>query len=364
MKFSINQSELERAFSVAQKGIAGNSTMPVLSGIYVSAKDDQITVQTTDLQMSVQLKVNALVEEPGAAVLPGKLITDIVKNLPDAAVTVSVNGTSILISCEASSFSIMGLDPRDFPGFPEVEPQQQVTVPFDVFSKMAKKVYRTTSRDESRPILTGVLVSAEDGVFRMVATDSYRLAISEALLENKEATFSAVIAGSFIADLTSLPRTGEDITLGVADNQIVATYGQTRFINRRIEGKYPNYKQLLSDAYTTRCVVNRQDLISAVKRASLLDHAGSQVKIGIDSVSQTLQISSTAQDIGSTQETISAGVEGEDMQIAFNSSYVLDGLNASDSETVALEVLSSTKPGVFKGEKEENYLYLVMPVWI
>lgn len=364
MRFSINQSELERLIAIAQKGIASHSTMPVLSGVFVSAQDDQITVQATDLQRSVQQEANALVEEPGAVVLPGKLISDIVKNLPDAAVTISSNVTDILISCEAASFSIKGLDPRDFPGFPEVQPQQQISVPFEQFVTMAKKVYRTSSKDESRPILTGVLVSAENGVFRMVATDSYRLSIAEALLQEPEAQFKAVISSSFIADLVSLPKTGEDLAIGVAENQIIAEYGQTKLINRRIEGSYPNYKQLLSDTYETKCLFNRSDLIAAVRRASLLDHSGSQVRINIDQTSQTMQISSDAQDVGSTQETIQAEIVGSDMQIAFNSFYVLDGLNASDSTTMSLELLAATKPGTFKGEKEENYLYLVMPVWI
>ena len=363
MKISINQSELLNALSIVQKGVSARSTLPVLAGIYVEAQGDEVTFQTTDLELSIQYTATALVEEEGRTVFPGKLIVDIVKNLPDAAVHIDTDELDAVIVCESSSFSIKCLNPVDFPGFPKVTPEQQIKIPFETFSSMARKVCRVVSKDESRAILTGVLVAAEDGVLRMVATDSYRLAVTEAPLAGAE-EFNAVIAGTFIADLAGLPKTGDDISLALAENQIIVSYHDTVFVNRRIEGRYPNYKQLIPSSYDTRCVIPKSAFAAAVRRASLLDHSGSQVRFSINEASQTIQLTTATQDVGSTQEIVKAQIEGADVEIGFNSYYVNEGLSAMESDEVSLEIQSSLKPGIMKGTGEENYLYLVMPVRI
>lgn len=363
MKLSINQSEFLNALVIVQKGITSRSTLPVLSGVYVRARGDEVTFQTTDLELSIQYTTSALVEEEGETVLPGKLIIDIVKNLPDAAVHVESSDDNSIVSCESSSFSIRCLNPVDFPGFPKVAAEQQITIPFEVFSSMARKVCRVVSRDESRMILTGVYIAVEDSTLKMVATDSYRLAMADTPLEGGGPDFSAVIAGSFVADLAGLPKTGEDITLAIAENQIIVSYAGTVFINRRIEGKYPNYKQLIPSSYETRCVTERTALSAAVKRASLLERSGSQVRLSINVASQTIQLT-TSQEAGSTQEMVKANIEGSDVEIGFNSHYMNEGLAAMESSEVSLEIQGPLKPGIMRGSEEERYLYLVMPVRI
>ena len=354
MKFSINQSELQNALSVVLKGIATRSTLPILSGIYLDAHDDTLTLQATDLELSIQYSVSALIEETGKAVVPGKLFSEIVKNLPDAAVHVAAEDDSAVITCDTASFSIKTLDAEDFPGFPHVDVQQEVSIPFTQFASMVKRVARVVSKDESRAILTGVLITLEDTTLKMVATDSYRLAITEAELpESSAEEFQAVIAGSFLQEISSLPRSEDDLKLALAENQIVVTYHDTVFINRRLEGNFPNYRQLLPDSYATRVSMDVGHLVAGVKRTSLLNMA-----------SQTVQLSAVAQDVGSAQETLSCEGEGEDVEIAFNYAYVLDGLSSVNTDNVFLEVQSSMKPGIFKADEGENFLYLVMPVRI
>ena len=359
MKFSINQSELQNALSVVLKGIATRSTLPILSGIYLDAHDDTLTLQATDLELSIQYSVSALIEETGKAVVPGKLFSDIVKNLPDAAVHVEAEDDSAVITCDTASFSIKTLDAEDFPGFPHVDVQQEIAIPFAQFASMVKRVARTVSKDESRAILTGVLITLEDSMLKMVATDSYRLAITETQLEDSAAEeFQAVISGSFLQEIASLPRSDENLKLALAENQIVVTYHDTVFINRRLEGNFPNYRQLLPDSYVTRVSMDVGHLIAGVKRTSLLGQTSSPVRFDINIASQT------AQHVGSAQETLSCEGEGEDVEIAFNYAYVLDGLSSVNTDNVYLEVQSSLKPGIFKSAEGENFLYLVMPVRI
>lgn len=363
MKLSISQSELMNALTIVQKGITSKSTLPVLSGVLVQTVGDQVNFQTTDLELSIQYTSAALIEEAGSAVLPGKLFADIVKNLPDAAVHIEATEEAAIVSCESSSFSIRCMNPADFPGFPEVEPEQTISVPFEIFSNMARKVARVVSKDESRAILTGVLICSEEGLFKMVATDSYRLAVTEAPLPDESTEFTAVIAGAFVSDLAGLPKTGENISFALSQNQIIVSYAGTVFINRRIEGRFPNYKQLIPTSFETRCILSKQSLLSAVKRASLLERSGSQVRFSINVPSQTIQLT-TNQDVGSTQEIVKGQIEGADVEIGFNSHYVSEGLAAMDSSEVSFEIQGSLKPGIFKATGEENYLYLVMPVRI
>lgn len=362
MRFSINKVELQNAISVVLKGVSTRSTLPVLSGILITAERDRINLQTTDLEVSIQYSAPALVEEEGRSVVPGKLFSEIVKNLPDAAVHVRVEEEQAFITCDTSSFSIKALNPDDFPGFPAVDVQQRIDIPFSQFASMVKRVSRVVSRDESRPILTGVLVTLESGLLRMVATDSYRLAVTEATLNSAADDFQAVISGSFLSEIASLPKTEANISLALAENQIVVTCQDTVFINRRIEGNFPNYKQLLPDTYVTRATVDVDHLVAGVKRASLMGPSSSPVRFDLNVASQTTQISAASQDIGSAQETLACEIEGEDIEIAFNYAYVLEGLAAVGSDEVYLEVQSSMKPGIFRAPAPENYLYLIMPV--
>lgn len=365
MKFSINRTELQNAISIVLKGVSTRSTLPVLSGILIEARGDKITLQATDLELSIQYSVAALVEEEGKAVVPGKLFSDIVKNLPDAAVHVDAGEDQAFITCDTSSFSIKALNYEDFPGFPSVDVTQRIEVPFAQFSSMVRRVARVVSKDESRAILTGVLITLEEGLLRMVATDSYRLAITEAELEESSADpFQAVISGSFLQEIASLPKTESPVTLALAENQIVVTCEDTVFINRRIEGNFPNYKQLLPDAYVTRATIEVDKLAASVRRASLLGSNASPVRFDLNAASSTTQITAASQDVGSAQEILPCTIEGEDVEIAFNYAYVLDGLGSIATDEVYLEVQSSMKPGIFRALEPENFLYLVMPVRI
>lgn len=374
MKFRIAQSELLNALTIVQKGLTQRATLPVLAGVYMETQGTTVCFQTTNLEMSVQFNVSALIEEEGKGVLPGKVFIDIVKNLPDASVFIEVSEESAVLTCESSSFSLRVLDPEDFPAFPQVSAEQQITIPFDQFANMAKKVTRMASRDESHPIITGVLIAVEDGFIKMVATDSYRLAVCvHPLIEDAQVqNFSAVLPAAFMNDLVGLPKTGEDISIALAANRVVVTYGETVFVNRRLEGNYVDYKRLLPQGSDTEfnesecetlCKIDRQALVGAVKRASVLNSVASQIRFSVNEPSQTIQLNTT-QDAGSTQEIVKGAITGNDVEIGFNSSYIADGLSAINSDSVILEFNGAQKPGIIRqvSETDESYLYLVMPV--
>ena len=362
MKFSISQAELQNALGVVLKGAATNSTLPILSGVHLHTDEDVLVMQTTDLDRSIQYRVPALIEVPGETVVPAKLFTEIAKSLPDAAVHFEANDRNATIICDTATFSIRTMAAEDFPGFPTIEVEQSVEIPFNEFSDMVKRVARVVSRDETRAILTGVFITVIDGQLRMVATDSYRLALSDNARVAGLGEFSATVSGAFLREIASLPVSEQPVSLSVSFNQIMVKYQDITYINRRLEGNFPNYKQLLPNAYNTRVTFNAKDLLAAVRRTSLLSNTSTPVKFDINIASQTALLSSVSQDVGSVQEIVRVEAEGEDVVIAFNSAFVQDGLQALPTDVVYLDIQNSMRPGIFRATGDQNFLYLIMPV--
>lgn len=364
MKFSINQSELQNALSVVVKGSSTRSTLSILAGVYIKAEEGLVTLQTTDLELSIRMKCPALVEETGEAVVPAKLFHNIIKSLPDVAVRIEADDSTAVVFCDTTTFSLKALNPLDFPGFPEVEAAQEAHFPFSTFASMVKRTAKVVSHDETRMVLTGVLISCVGTDLKMVATDSYRLAVAEAQLNQAvPEEFEAVIAGSFLNDLAAMPSSDDPITIALSENQIIVTYHDTTFINRRIEGAFPNYKQLISNNQSTRVTLSTHALIDAVRRVSLMSDKITPVQVKVDADNGVVTLVTNSQDVGNAQENLICDIQGESVDIAFNASYFLDGLSSISTDVVYLDLFGAMKPGILRTTDEsESFLYLIMPV--
>ncbi len=363
MKFSIARSEILDALMVVSKGMSSRSTLPILSGILVSSSGGSVSLQATDLEVSVRHSAAALVEKEGQTVIPGKLLGDIVRTLPEAAVTLEVDGDAVVVTCQHSAFTLRTLNPADFPKFPEVEVDHQVTLPAPLLASMVKKVSKAVSRDETRAILTGVRLMIEGPSIRMVATDSYRLATSEVVLgDTPSEDMDVVIPGRALEEMTRIAAATETVSLGTSENQIVFEFGDTTFITRRIEGSFPNYKQLIPKECETAVTVDTEEFASAVKRVSLMALHNTPLKVSVSAEDQTLSLTATTQDVGDASEDLMVKVEGKDVEIAFNHAFLSDGLLSTSTETVSLEIQNSLKPGILKSDGEQDFLYLLMPV--
>jgi len=363
MRISIARSELMDALSVVSKGMSSRSTLPILSGILMTAADGLVSLQATDLEVSVKHSTAALVDQEGQVVIPGKLLGDIVRTLPEAAVALEKEGDVVLVKCQHSSFTLKTLNPADFPKFPEVSVDRQVTLSSQLVGSMVKKVSKAVSRDETRAILTGVRLMIEGPSVRMVATDSYRLATTEVVLaEQPSEEVDVVIPGRALEEVTRIAASPEDVSIGVSDNQIVFAFGETTFVTRKIEGSFPNWKQLIPKECETSVVVDTEEFLSAVKRVSLMALHQSPLKLSVSVEDQTLSLSATTQDVGEASEDVMVKAEGRDVEIAFNHAFLTDGLAATSTQTVTLEIQNSLKPGILKSAGEEEFLYLLMPV--
>lgn len=363
MKLSIARSELLDALTVVSKGMSARSTLPILSGILFSTNDGALTLQSTDLEVSVRHTVPALVEEDGQTVVPGKLLNDIVRTLPEAAVTLETEGDVVLVRCQQSSFTVKTLNPVDFPKFPEVSVDKSVELPAGLLAAMVKRVGKAVSRDETRAILTGVMVVIEGPSLKMVATDSYRLAVSEMILEKSPAEdIEVVVPGRALEEVTRIASASDLVRLGTSENQIVFEFGETTFITRRIEGTFPNYRQLIPASADTTVTIATDEFTAAVKRVSLMALHNTPLRLSVSQEDQTLSLSATTQDVGDASEDLMVKVEGADVEIAFNHAFLADGLASTSTDTLRLEVQNALKPGLLKSQGDDEFMYLLMPV--
>ena len=363
MKFTVNQSSLMKALSVVSKGM-GSSTLPILSGIYVKASDGSLEFQTNNLTISIRHLIPANVEEPGETVVSGKVLTNIVKTLSDAAVTFEGSDRTLVISCEKSTFRLNTLNPADWPAFPEITPEAAIELPSSLLQQMVDKVYKVTSKESSRPILQGILLTVEDNTIRLVATDSFRLAVCDSSAEAPAGeTFRAIVDGTTFHDVLGMPSIEDSIQIGTTANQVVFTFGTTTFVARRIEGNFPDYKQLLPPTCATAVQLDVADFSAALKRVSVIAMQNASVRFDIDADGGLVKLSASSPEQGESTEYVNADIDGQSLSIALNYHYVFDCVNAvSGSEELRLELQGSTQPGIFKSNGKVNYLYLLMPV--
>lgn len=364
MKFTVSQSSLMKALTMVSKGMGTNSTLPILSGIYIRAQEGTLEFQTNNLTISIRHLIPANVEEEGETVVSGKVVTNIVKALADAAVTFEGTDRTLQISCEKSTFRLNTLSPADWSAFPELAPDKTIELPSALLSQMVDMVYRVTSRETSRPILQGILLTVEDNTIRLVATDSFRLAVCDSSVEAEAGeTFRAVVGGSVFHDVLTMSSLTDTIQIGTADSQIVFTFGTTTFVSRRIEGNFPDYKQLLPASCGTAVGIDVAEFSSALKRVSVIALANASVRFDVDADASFMRLSAHSPEQGESSEVLPVEIEGQGLSIALNYHYVFDCVNAvAGSKELRLELQGPTQPGIFKCNGPVNYLYLLMPV--
>lgn len=365
MNISFTQSELNAALQTVQRTISSKSILPILSGILLNIEKDYIDFYTTDLELSTKYRIAAdSKEERVSVVLPARLIVDIVKNLPEAKINLDIDDKrgNVKLSCGSSSFDLKTYPAEDFPIFPELHLEKTISIEGKKLSSAIKQVIKAVSKDETRPVLCGILMTVNKGKLSLVTTDSYRLAIHEAAIENDAGgDINVIIPARCMDELSKICGDG-DVEVGLTKNQIYFNLGNVVIVSRLIEGNFPNYQQLLPNSYELRAKLNKNMMVSALKRVSLLANNNALVKIKINKTN--IQISASAAEVGSADEDIDAEVSGQAMEIAFNAQYLIDGLNSVAEDEVFIELNNPLKPGIIRPAEAQDFLYLAMPVRI
>jgi len=360
VKFRCDRDALSEALQTVQRGVSSRPGIPALTGVLLDGTaEGRLTMTTTDLEVSARLTIDVQVSEPGVALIPARLLADTVKSLSDSPVDVETDQSQARIRCAAYEGSLRLLPAEDFPGLQEPG-GTLVEAEAGAFAEAVSQVARAASRDEARPVLTGVLVEVSREGCVLVATDSYRLAVRD-LVASADGEAKAIVperAFSEAGRAASGDEKGE-VEILVDDAQVSFRAGGLTLTSRLIEGEFPNYRQLLPDTHESRLTVSRQQLLDAVRRVGLLARDTTPVRLEFNALG--VKLSSSSPDLGQAVETVEARYEGDDLTVAFNPQYLIDGLTAAVGESVRLDVRDGLKPGVVHGEND-GFTYLVMPV--
>ena len=371
MRFDVSKTTLQDAIAIVSKATASGSTLPILTGILLKAEEGELTLQATDLDVSLRHTVAANVREPGSTVVSGKILANLVKTLRGSTVSFDSDHNSIQVKCGNSRFNLNTLNPVDFPEFPQIDPEKSVTLPVDTLADMVNRVYKMTSKDLSHPILGGIHLTVDENLVRLVATDSYRLAVCDTNVETSTLTesFQVIVSGNaFHEALSTFPSTTDDgsvaeVVLGATDSQVSFRCGNTLYVSRCIEGNFPDYRQLLPSSCTTSLTPQLGELQDALKCVSVMTTQNPRVRFDVDVDGARVTLSAVNADMGDAVEVLEdIEVEGQNVSIGLNHRYVSDCLAAlGDRETVSIELLGEMQPAIFKSYGKPNYLQLIMP---
>jgi DNA polymerase-3 subunit beta len=359
MKFKCDRDVLSEALQTVQRAVSSRPGIPALTGVLMNASGSQLVLATTDLEVSARLVLEVQVQQEGVALVPARLLGDMVKSFEQAPVVLEAEGGQARITCSNYEGTLRCLPAEDFPALQDPG-GTRVTVEALGFAEGVGQVTRAASRDEARPILTGVLLEISREGLTMAATDSYRLAVRE-LSATAEGEAKALVPERALSE-AGKGASGDEkgqVELFVENSQVAFRMGKLTLTSRLIEGEFPNYRQLLPERYENRLTASRQQLLDAVRRVGLLARESSPVKMEFNALG--VRLSSSSPDLGGAVEVVEAQYEGEELTAAFNPGYLVDGLNAAVGERVVVEVRDGLKPGVVRGEGEA-FVYLVMPV--
>ena len=364
MRVVCGKDELAEKLQLVGRGVSTRTTVQILAGIMLRAGGGRLHLSATDMEISVRDSLDAQVEEEGAVVVPGRLLVDIVRLLPSGEVTLEHRADEGVarLTCGSASYSLNTYGPEDFPRLPEIEPDSAFAVEREAFLDTIGRVGRSASRDESRPVLTGILVRFEGDKLVMAATDSYRLSVKEtALSSGPGRELEAIVPARALTELARVGQSAETETIevGVQENQVVFGVDGIWLTARRIDGQFPNYKQLLPEQFEAEVHLPREELLDVVRRTGLLAQRKSPLRLRFDE--GELTVSAQTQDVGEARESLPISYGGEAMEIGFNAEFLRDGLESITDDTARLKLISPLRPGLLHGESDD-FLYLIMPI--
>ena len=369
MRFRCNKQELNRALNIVSKAVSTRTTIPTLKGILLEVKENgKLTLTASDMDITIENTISVEGTEMGAVVVPAKLFTDIVRKLPNDEIIVVSEGENINISCLSSEFTLLGTSADEFPNIKNTETDSKELI-FDkcMFSDMIKKTSFAASVDQTKGVITGILVELMSENLRMVAIDGYRMAISTEEVVNMEEN-KVIISARIMNEINKIiteTNNGEagDIKL-VCDNKSAVIYlDDIKVVLRLIAGEFIKYEDIIPKDSTIKLLVRKGDLAEAVERASLLSKEGKNNLVKLSIGDNTLNITSRSEE-GNVKEEVLIRKEGDDLEIGFNAKYILDILRAIEDEEIEMWFNSSISPCLVKPTEGNRYEYLILPVRI
>ena len=372
MKLSCLQENLAKGISIVSRVVSTRAVLPVLSNILMTTDEGRLKLAATDLSTSITCWIGAKVEEDGEITVPARLLSDFVSSLPPAQIEMELvtRTKSLHLTCAQFEADIRGIDAQDFPLIPSDVSDHSIALPPETLRQMIEQVILAAATDEGRPVLTGALAQFEGSELTMVAADGFRLSLRKTpLSEEVPEPLEVIIPARALRELARVSAEEEEpieIIVTPDRNQALFRLSNVEIVTQLIEGKFPDYNQIIPSSHSTRAVINAHDLMRAVRISVLFSRdVANIVRVEIIPGTETdpgRLIVEAAAEVGQNVGALDAAVEGEQMEIAFNGRYIIDMLNVLGTEQVALETTNSSRPGILKPVGDENLVYVVMPM--
>jgi len=362
MKITCSREELTQKLGVVSRGVSTRTAVQILGGILLKAETGHLLLAATDMELSLRASLEAQVVGEGAVVVPGRLLVELARLLPDSQVTIEQRAEEGVIHISSGSFEsrLNTFTAEDFPRLPDADGLERHAVDREALLETIARVSRSASRDESRPVLTGVLVRFEPGKLVMAATDSYRLSVKETVLEGTIPELEAIVPARALTELARIGQGAEQIELGVHENQVVFGVDGIWLTTRRIDGQFPNYKQLIPESFEYEVTLPRDEVLDVVRRIAVMAQRNSPLRLRF--AEGELTVSARTQDVGEAQESLPAAFSGEPLEIGFNAEFLRDGIESVTGDTVRFRLISPLRPCVLQAEGSDDFLYLIMPI--
>jgi DNA polymerase-3 subunit beta len=361
MKIVCRQEELAQKLGIVSRAVSTRATVQILSGVLLRAEGGRLHLAATDMELSLRSSLEAQIEGEGAVVVPGRLLVDLVRLLPADEVTLEYRAEEgvVHVTSGASNASLHTYAAEDFPRLPDLDTVGTFTVARDVLLETVARVARSASRDESRPVLTGILVRFEQGKLVMAATDSYRLSVKETSLPADAPELEAIIPARALTELGRIAQAADTVELGVHENQVVFAADDVWLTTRRIDGQFPNYKQLLPESFEHDVAIQRGELLDVVRRVAVMAQRNSPLRLRF--AEGELTVSAQTQDVGESRETLPVQFSGETLEIGFNAEFLREGIESVTADEIQLRLISPLRPGLITAEGDD-FWYLIMPI--
>ncbi|MCC8480249.1 DNA polymerase III subunit beta [Streptomyces parvus] len=372
MKIRVERDVLAEAVAWVARSLPARPPAPVLAGLLLKAEDGALSFSSFDYEVSARVSVDAEVDEDGTVLVSGRLLADICRALPNRPVEISTDGVRATVVCGSSRFTLHTLPVEEYPALPQM-PTATGTVPGEVFASAAAQVAIAAGRDDTLPVLTGVRIEIEGDTVTLASTDRYRFAVREFLWkpENADASAVALVPAKTLLDTAKALTSGDTVTLalsgsGAGEGLIGFEGAGRRTTTRLLEGDLPKYRTLFPTEFNSVAVIETAPFVEAVKRVALVAERNTPVRLSFEQGVLILEAGSS--DDAQAVERVDAVLEGDDISIAFNPTFLLDGLSAIDSPVAQLSFTTSTKPALLSGrpavdaEADDTYKYLIMPV--
>lgn len=359
MKLKISQKELIKHINIAQKAVSSRTTIQILEGILFIAEENCLRLVATDLELIVDTKANCEIYEKGQIVINSSMIGNIIRKLPDDDIYIEVDDNNINIKCLSTEFNIQGQDSNEFPSLPYIDKDVKLTLEQSELKDSIRKTSFATSMDQTRPDLTGVLFNIMNDRIEFVALDGYRVSLN-CMSNVSDFEMKAIVPARALNEVYKILEEGE-ITVNIITGNIIFKLENTDVYSRLIDGQYIDYNQVMKQDFSTVVTIEKRALQMALERASLMAKEDKANLVKLDFSGNELHISSNT-DIGKVDEYVRCEIGGEDLKIAFNAKYLLDGLKVIDDDDITLNMSGSLRPMVFKPLNDSNYTYLVLPV--